>query len=248
MGLTCRHRQLRRTDWDLLDMTNVRIISGTDERFRDREEAGRLLSYELQEFQGADVIVLGVPRGGVIVAREIARELKVDLDIVLAHKMRTPGHPELAMGAVTETGRTIINEALIAELGIARADIEAEKTRQLVEIRKRSDTFRQVLPKVPPEGKVVIVTDDGVATGATTEAALWAVREECPKTLVGAIPVGPGDTIRRLAGIVDGMICLRSPQFFLAVGQFYQQFRPVDDADLLEILKEEGARRRARQR
>lgn len=228
-------------------MANVRIISRSDVRFRDREEAGKILGNELRRFRGPSTVVLGVPRGGVVTARAAAGELEADLDVVLAHKMRTPGHPELAMGAVSETGRTIVNEALINDLGIARADIEAEKTRQLLEIKRRSDVFRLVLPKIPLEGKTAIVTDDGVATGATTEAALWAVREERPKALVAAVPVGPDDTIRRLAEIVDEMICLRSPQFFMAVGQFYQHFEAVSDADVVEILKGEGERRSARQ-
>ncbi len=227
-------------------MTKIRIVSRSDERFRDREEAGRLLSLELREFRGVNPVVLGVPRGGVVVAQALARELEAGLDVVLAHKMRTPGHPELAMGAVTETGRMIVNAALVDDLGIAKGDIEKEKTRQLVEIKRRSDMFRRVLPKLPVKGKVAIVTDDGVATGATTEAALWALRQEQPERLVAAIPVGPSDTIYRLAEIVDEMVCLRSPQFFLAVGQFYQRFDPVEDEDVLKILTEESERRSSR--
>jgi len=226
-------------------MAKVRIISRSDERFKDREEAGRLLSLELQGFRGSNLVVLGVPRGGVVVARALARELDAHLDVVLAHKMRTPGHPELAMGAVTEGGQLVINEALVAELGVGAAGIEAEKARQLAEIRRRSDMFRRVVGKLSLEDKVAIVTDDGVATGATTEAALWAVRQEQPEKLIAAFPVGPTDTIFRLAEMVDEMICLRSPQFFLAVGQFYQRFDPVEDEDVLEILREEGQKRGA---
>jgi len=231
-----------------MKMGRIRIISRSDERFRDREEAGRLLSLELGEFRRANPVVLGVPRGGVVVARVLAEQLDADLDIVLAHKMRTPSHPELAMGAVTETGKLIINQALVDDLGIRAADIEAEKLRQMAEMRRRSEMFRRVIDRLPLAGRLVIVTDDGVATGATTEAALWAVGQEKPERLVAALPLGPSDTIARLAGAVDEIVCLRSPQFFMAVGQFYQRFDPVEDEDVLEILKEESEKRRAERR
>lgn len=223
-------------------MSKLRILSHGSELFKDRREAGELLARELTEFQGRSVVVLGIPRGGIIVARELARRLQADLDIVLAHKLRTPGQTELAMGSVTEDGRLFLNEEVIRELGVGEAYIQQEKARQLDEIRRRTELFRRVRPKVPITGRTVIVTDDGVATGATTQAALWAVRLENPEKLIAALPVGPEDKISRLAEDVDEMICLRTPPFFAAVGQFYMRFEPVEDEEVLKIMEEEQQR------
>jgi putative phosphoribosyl transferase len=223
-------------------MGKLRIVSNSSEPFRDRREAGRLLSQELKGLIGRNPVVLGVPRGGVVVAQELARALDGELDIVLARKLRTPGHEELAMGSVAEGGRAFLNREVISELGINRASIEQEKRLQMAEIARRTQLFRQVRPRVPLRGRTVIVTDDGVATGATTQAAFWAVRHEGPDTLIAAIPVGAEETVRRLAADVDEMLCLRTPPFFAAVGQFYVRFEPVEDEDVLDILREEQQR------
>ena len=225
-------------------MAKLRIVSHSDEPFRDRQEAGQLLSRELNNLHGKGAIVLGIPRGGIIVARELARALEADLDIVLAHKLRTPGHPELAMGAVAEDGKFFLNERLVKELNIEKSSyLEQEKAHQLAEMAHRAELIRQVLPKVPLAGRLVIVTDDGVATGATTQAALWAVRQEQPEKLIAAIPVGSEETVRKLAEYTDEMLCLRAPPLFAAVGQFYVQFDPVEDEEMLKILREEWERK-----
>lgn len=225
-------------------MGEVSILSTSSTRFADREEAGKLLVAELSEYRDKNIVVLGIPRGGIIVAREIARELHAELDIVLAHKLRTPGHEELAMGSVAEDGKIFLNQEVVGESGVEEAYIQQEKARQVAEIKRRTELFRRVRPKIPLEGRIVIVTDDGVATGATTQAALWAVRLEQPEKLIAAMPVGPEDTIRRLAKDVDEMLCLRAPPLFAAVGQFYQQFYPVEDEDVLRILSESRGRSR----
>ncbi len=220
----------------------LRILSHASEQFADREEAGRLLAEELSEYRGRKAVGLGIPRGGIIVAREIAHALDAELDIVLTHKLRTPGHEELAMGSVTEDGELFLNQKIVQELGIGDTYIQQEKARQLAEIKRRTEMIRHIQPKIPLKGRIVIVTDDGVATGATTQAALWAVRTEQPEKLIAAMPVGPEHTIRRLAEDVDEMLCLRTPPLFAAVGQFYGQFYPVEDEDMLAILREEGGR------
>ena len=220
-------------------MGKLRILSHSSEPFEDRREAGRLLAKELRSYRGQKTVVLGIPRGGIVVAQELARALEADLDIVLAHKLGTPGHAELAMGSVAEDGRLFLNEEITRELSVSEAYIQQEKARQIAEIRRRTELFRHIRPRVPLAGKTVIVTDDGVATGATTQAALWAVRLEHPRKLVAALPVGPEDTIMRLAEDVDEMLCLRTPPLFAAVGQFYVRFEPVEDDEVLEILKEE---------
>ncbi len=217
----------------------LRILSHSQELFRDREEAGKLLAYELAKFREQSLVMLGIPRGGLVIARELARELKAELDVILSRKLRTPGHEELAMGSVAEDGTLFLNDEVIRELGVSSAYIEREKIYQLAEIAKRAKLIRRVRPKVPLKGKVVIVTDDGVATGATTQAALWSVRLEQPERLILALPVGPEDTVMILARDADETICLRTPPFFAAVGQFYSHFDPVEDEEMLRILQEE---------
>jgi len=215
----------------------LRIVSRSSSQFAGREEAGRLLAAELVEYRGQDPVVLGIPRGGVVVAREIARQLDGELDIVLAHKLGTPGRQELAMGSVAEDGKLFLNREVVVAEGVGQAFVQREKARQMTEIKRRIELFRRVRPRVPLKDRIVIVVDDGVATGATTQAALWAVRLERPRKLIAAIPVGPEDTIVRLAEDVDEMVCLRAPPMFAAVGQFYVLFEPVEDEKVLEILR-----------
>jgi predicted phosphoribosyltransferase len=223
-------------------MARLRIISHSGESFRDRQEVGQLLAWELRNLPGRNLVVLGIPRGGIAVAQELAQTLDAELDIVLAHKLRAPEHPELAIGSVAESGKIFLNEEVVTRLGISQHYIKEERKTQLAEIKRRARLIRRIRPRVLLKGKIVIVTDDGVATGATTQAAFWAVRQEKPALLVAAIPVGPEDVVRRLAEDVDEMVCLRTPRFFSAVGQFYSRFEPVDDADVLKILMEEQKR------
>jgi len=220
-------------------MGELHILSRSSEPFEDRREAGRLLAKELSDYRGEGAVVLGIPRGGIVVAREVAHNLEAELDIVLAHKLRTPAHAELAMGSIAEDGKSFLNEKLIEELGIDEAHIQHEKINQIAEISRRIELFRSVHPRVVLGNRIVIVTDDGVATGATTQAALWAVRLEKPKKLIAAFPIDPEDTIKRLAKDADEMICLRTPPLFAAVGQFFISFDPVEDDEVIEILKEE---------
>jgi putative phosphoribosyl transferase len=227
-------------------MGKLRIISSSSEPFRDRYEVGQLLAAELRKLQGRNLIVLGIPRGGVIVARELAKTLDAELDIVLAHKLRAPGHPELAMGSLAENGKVFLNQDVVMDLRVNQQYIEKEKEEQLTEMKRRARLVRRIRPRIPLKDKTVIVTDDGVATGATTQAAFWAVRQEKPALLIGAIPVGPEDVVRRLVKDVDELVCLRTPPFFTAVGQFYLQFEAVDDAEVLRILREEMKKRSAR--
>ncbi len=221
----------------------LRIVSHSSQRFRHRQEGGRLLAHELWEWRGQKPVVLGIPRGGIVVARELAQALQADLDVILARKLRSPGYSELAMGAIAEGGGLFLNEEVVRQLDVDTDYINRETAIQLAEITRRSEMIRRAAPKVPLKDRLVIVTDDGVATGATTMAAFWAAREERPEKLIGAFPVASEDTIRILAQHVDEMICLRAPPYFQAVGQFYLEFDPVEDEDVLRILKEERGRR-----
>ncbi len=227
-------------------MGTLKILSNREESFRDRQEAGRLLAQELIGLRGKRAVILGIPRGGIVVARELAQVLDADMDIVLSRKLRTPGQPELAMGSVAEDGYIFLNDLVVREIGVSKDAIQGEKELQMAEIARRSEMIRKILPKVPLKGRDVIVTDDGVATGATFQAALWSVRQEEPQKLIAAIPVGPDDTLMKLSEDADELICLRSPPFFAAVGQFYQRFSQVEDEDVLEIMKEEQKRKMSR--
>lgn len=220
------------------------VYSQSGELFRDRIQAGRLLGDALKDLRGQKAVVLGIPRGGVIVAREIAHTLDADLDIVLSRKLGTPGQEELAMGALSEDGNIFLNEDVVKPLGITSRQIELEKARQMVEINRRSQIFRKVLPKTPLQGRVVILTDDGLATGATMQAALWTVRLEKPCTLVVAVPVASSEALERVSADADDTVCLRQPPNFFAVGQFYMRFYQVEDEDVLHLMEEEALRRK----
>lgn len=224
---------------------NIRILSNSGERFTDRVQAGALLVREMSELQGKRAVVLGIPRGGIVVARELARGIEADLDIALARKLGTPGQNELAMGSVSEDGSVFLNQEVVDTLGISKQEIEFEKARQLAEIRRRNRLIRTILPKTPLAGRTVVLTDDGLATGATMQAALWAVRHEQPGKLVVAVPVASDEALVRLAPDADEVLCLRQPPYFSAVGQFYARFEPIEDEEVLAILGEEARRRKS---
>lgn len=221
-----------------LKTKKVRIVSRQGEPFHDRQEAGRLLAAELKRFSGGETVVLGIPRGGVVVAAELARSLGAQLDIVLSRKIGAPGNLELAIGAVSEDGRLSLNENIVQGLGIRPDYLEKEKNRQLAEIARRRDVFRKVRPKISLHDRPVVLVDDGVATGATLQAAIWAVREETPQNIIVAVPVGPEETIHRLAQQADEVVCLRVPAAFYALSQFYVTFDQIEDSAVLAILQE----------
>lgn len=219
-------------------MGNLRIVSHSREPFANRVEAGRLLARELNHLRDKEVVVLGIPRGGIIPARELALAFNGRLDVILSHKLRIPGRPEVAMGAIAEGGISFVDPQIVRLLGLTVQMIEEEKNIQLDELNRRSEKIRQVLPRIPLENRQVIITDDGVATGATTLTAIRSVRFENPARLILALPVGPEDSIRELADEADETICLRVPPDFIAVGQFYRNFEQVSDQEMLDILKE----------
>jgi len=217
-------------------MGTVRILSYSPAAFADRREAGRLLAAELEGYRSRSPVVLGIPRGGVVVAAEIADRLAAELDIVLARKIGAPSNPELAIGSIAEDGRLFLDERLAARVGASRQYIERERARQLDEIARRVKLFRAALPKVPLRDRIVIVADDGLATGATMQAALWEIRREEAGGVIAAVPVGAVDTIERIAGSADELVCLRAPEDFGSVGRFYRRFDQVEDDEVAAIL------------
>ena len=206
--------------------------------FTNREEAGRMLARRLQALRHDVVVVLGIPRGGVPVARIVADELGAPLGIMVVRKLGAPGQPELGIGAVVDgdNPRTIFNQDVIAGLGVTNEYIEAEISRQLAEVKRRNALYSGGRPKIPLEGKIVIVVDDGIATGSSVRAALRGVRRAKPKRLILAVPVAPVETIVSLQGEADEIICLETPPNFYAVGQFYRDFHQVADDEVRRLL------------
>ena len=226
-------------------MGKVRIIAYNGEPFQDRIEAGRLLAKELKALKGENTVVLGIPRGGIVIAREISLRLNCALDVVFSRKLGAPGNPELAIGAIGEEGKVCINKELVNSLGVNSAYIEHEKNTQLSLIKLRALEYRKIIPKISLKGKTAIVVDDGAATGATIESALLTMAQESPQKLIAALPVGPPETIERLSEYADEIICLRAPDFFGAISQFYNEFLQVEDVEVIKILQEEAQRRKS---
>lgn len=211
--------------------------------FRDREEAGRRLSALLRGRALRDPIVLGIPRGGVVTGGAIARELGADLDVVLARKLRAPLQPELAIGAVGEDGRAWLEPGAVACAGVTEDYVEAERLHQLDEIARRGRLYRSVRPRATLAGRTVIVTDDGIATGATMRAALRAVRAQEPAELIVAVPVAPAERLEEVRDLCDDVACALTPDNFWAIGQFYECFDQADDERVVETLRRaHGAR------
>ena len=185
-------------------------------------------------------LVLAIPRGGVEVGAVLARGLGAELDVVLARKLRAPHQPELALGAVSETGQVNLNQFASAMSEAGEAYVEAERRRQLGEIARRRDLYRAVRPQAPVAGRTVILTDDGVATGATMIAALNTVKAGGAKWIVVAVPVGAPERLDAIRPLCDRLVCLEEPQAFWAIGQFYRDFSQVEDARVVELLRDYG--------
>jgi putative phosphoribosyl transferase len=207
--------------------------------FRDRTEAGKLLANELSFLRGRkDVIVLAIPRGGVPVGKEVAEIIGAPMDIVITRKIGAPGNPELAVGAVTEDGEMILDDELVGRLGVSTDYLKREAARQVEEIRVRERKYRGKRPYPRLEGKTVVIVDDGIATGSTIRAAVQSVRRRKPGKVILAAPVGPPDTVSELAKGVDQVVCLSKPDYFEAIGEFYEEFEQVDDDTVKKILND----------
>jgi len=187
-----------------------------------------------------DPVVLAIPRGGVETGAAIARGLGCELDVVLARKLRAPHQPELALGAVSEDGDVSLNDFATALTDSGSAFIEAERQRQLAEIARRRTMFRAVRPQADVKGRTVILTDDGIATGATMIAAIHTVRAAGAKEIIVAVPVGATARIDAIRPLCDRVICLQEPEDFWAIGQFYRTFEQVEDERVVELLRDYG--------
>lgn len=207
--------------------------------FSDRKDAGKQLASALTDFSFKEGMVLAIPRGGVVVGYEIASALNFKLDVIVPRKIGAPDNPELAIGAVTEDGTMILDDSLIMYLGVSNDYIYQESERQKQEIRRRQNFYRQGVSEPEIKDKNVIVVDDGIATGYTMKAALASVRNRGAATLTVAIPVGPPSTIKELKYQADNIVCLYTPEYFQAIGQFYSDFSQTTDEEVIELLKKQ---------
>src|SRR5437588_1766249 len=205
--------------------------------FLNRAEAGRLLAEKLEKYAGRDdVIVLGLPRGGVPVAYEVAKRLGAPLDVFIVRKLGVPGFEELAAGAIASGGVRVLNEDVVRAIPHSEEAIEAVTTRETAELERREQIYREGRPAPELRNRVVILVDDALATGATMRAAVKALRQSGAAKVVVAVPVGPPDTCLELEQLADETTCLSTPPFFQAVGQYYEDFSQTSDADVGELL------------
>ncbi len=205
--------------------------------FPNRIEAGRLLAEELEKYADRDdVIVLGLPRGGVPVANEVAKHLHAPLDVFIVRKLGVPGFEELAAGAIASGGVRVLNEDVMRAIPHADQAIEAVTTRETAELARREQTYREGRPAPDLRDRIVILVDDGLATGATMRAAVKALRQRGAAKIVVAVPVGPPDTCHEIEEQADETVCLSMPEFFQAVGQYYEDFSQTTDEDVRQLL------------
>ena len=211
--------------------------------FSDRQEAGQRLARQLLRLRAEVPVVLALPRGGVPVAFEVARVLEAPLDVVLVRKIGAPGQPELAAGAVVDGDRpeVVLNEDIVRAFGVTREYIDREVSRQSGENERRRALYCSGRVRVGLAGRVVIVVDDGIATGATVRAALRAIQRAEPRKLMLAVPVAPPETVADLRSEVDELVCLLQPEQFGSIGRFYADFGQVDDAEVVRLLRRSAA-------
>ena len=213
------------------------MMTTIPQHFANREAAAELLARSLAAYDGKHPLVLAIPRGALPMGRIIANALHGDLDVVLVRKIGAPDNPEYAIGAVDEDGR-IWTDPIVSRLGIDGQYIRDEAARQLKVIKARRVQYTPIHPAIDPQGRIVIVVDDGVATGATLGTALRLLRQQRPARLIAAFAVAPPDTIARLRPLADDLVYLSAPEPFRAVGEFFTDFREVKDDEVLQILRE----------
>ena len=216
---------------------------GTSERtlFRDRKDAGRRLAERLARYRGEDSVVLALPRGGVPVGYEVARALKVPLDVFIVRKLGAPNQPELGIGAVAQDGSRVLNERIVEEIGVSEEYIERVAAEETIEAERRFKLFRRERPEPEVRERTAILVDDGIATGVTTRAAIEALRRRDPRRLVLAVPVCTTHTAESLRREVDELICLEAPSNLMAIGLWYRYFEQTSDEEVIDLL--ERARR-----
>jgi len=214
-----------------------------DERFQNRTEAGRRLAAALVRYAGRnDVLVLGLPRGGVPVAFEIASALDAPLDVFIVRKLGLPGHEEFGIGAIASGGMRIVDESVLRAYGVDADTLDQITTRELRELGRREQLYRDGRPFPAIENRIVILVDDGLATGSTMRAAVAALREKRPREIVVAVPVGARETCAAMAALADEIVCLETPDPFYAVGLWYMNFEQTEDEEVHDLLERAAAK------
>ena len=206
------------------------------EQFNDRVDAGRQLASRLEFLRGQDVVVLGLPRGGVPVAFEVAKALRAPLDVLLVRKLGVPFQPELAFGAIGEGGERVINRSVVRDADLSDKEMAAVETKQWAELQRRSERFRRAHRRISLKGRIAVIIDDGIATGATAQAACQVARVQGAARVVLAIPIGATDTAKQFAEYADDVVCLQIPVPYFAVGQGYRHFAQTSDAEVVKLL------------
>jgi putative phosphoribosyl transferase len=212
--------------------------------FQDRKEAGRKLADKLAKYTDEkEIIVLALPRGGVAIGAEIAKKIGASLDVIITRKIHFPGEPEIAIGAIAENGKVALNDPIVKRYNISQSYLDEEICRQKAEIERRLIAYRGGKKLAFIKNKTVILVDDGVATGFTIIAAINALKDEGIKKLVVAVPVSPQDTFLKLKGLVDEIICLETPEVFLAIGDFYYDFDQLTDEEVMQLIQNDKKNR-----
>ena len=206
-------------------------------RFRDRRDAGQQLGARLRYLRDEHPVVVGLPRGGVPVAFEVARALDAPLDVIVVRKLGVPVHPELGMGAVGEDGVRVLTDDVVRQAGVSPSAIAAVEARERLEVERRAQLYRRGRPMIPLAGRTVVVVDDGIATGGTARAALEVARAHGARRVVLAVPVAARESVQELAGVADEVVVLATPFPFYAVGEWYTQFSPTPDDDVVMLLE-----------
>jgi len=211
--------------------------------FRNRTEAGRVLAAELVHYESKpDVVVLGLTRGGVPVAAEVARALQAPLDVIVVRKLGVPFQPELAMGAIAGDGTQVLDRDLVHALGITNKDVDVVVAKERAEVERRERLYRGGRLPLSLKDRTAILVDDGLATGSTMLAAVAFARRRLAKRIVMAVPVASVDAVDKLREKVDECVCLATPDLFMAVGEWYENFLPVNDAEVMKLLEESAKR------
>ena len=207
--------------------------------FRDREDAGQQLAERLLHLRDVNPLIFGLPRGGVVIASEVAAALGAPLDVLVVRKLGAPGRPELALGAITvgDDPHLTLNQDLIDLISVSDEYLQMEMDTQREEVKRRNDRYRQGRPALSVEGRTTIIIDDGIATGATVLAGIMGLKDRKPGRLVLAVPVAASDSLEKLSQYVDEVVCLHAPDDFMSVGVFYNDFHQTTDDQVMELLE-----------
>jgi predicted phosphoribosyltransferase len=205
--------------------------------FKDRRHAGELLAKQVEKRVGKNTVVVGIPRGGIVVARVVADRLNVPLDFIAVEKIGAPGNSEFALGALGPENQIVLDQELVERMGIPPDFINKAVGQEGIELERKERAFRGAKPAEKLQGKTVILVDDGIATGATVEVAIKSIQAQGPEKLILAVPVAPQEALRKLEPLVDELFCLVVPSPFMAVGQFYENFDQTEDEEVVELLR-----------